>query len=225
MGLFDRAVATVLPAVPRSVVRRVSARTSPGRRSRTRSARSSSLNAQGKRATIDVLGEEIHSAEEAHAIAARLRRRARARSTTGGLDANVSVKLTGLGLKLDPELCRELLERLVQDARRARLVRSDRHGGLDERPTTRSRSTATARGRARRTSASCSRRACKRTLDDVDDLADLRAERALLQGDLRRARVDRVPGRREVARRASCASLDALLAAAATSGSRRTTRR
>ena len=38
-----------------------------------RAAPSSRLNAEGKRATVDVLGEEITTAEEAQAIAARVR--------------------------------------------------------------------------------------------------------------------------------------------------------
>ena len=43
-----------------------------------------------------------------------------------GLDANISVKLTGLGLKLDIDLCRALLETLVRDAgARGSFVRID----------------------------------------------------------------------------------------------------
>ena len=85
----------------------------------------STLNAQGKMATIDVLGEEITRDEEARTIAQAYRdvfetieRR--------GLDSNVSVKLTGLGLKLDYDLCRENLESVVRDAaRRDNFVRID----------------------------------------------------------------------------------------------------
>ena len=44
----------------------------------------------------------------------------------GGLDANVSVKLTGLGLKLSYDLCRANLETVVRDAAgRGRFVRID----------------------------------------------------------------------------------------------------
>jgi proline dehydrogenase len=125
VGLFDRAVATVLPVVPRSLVRRVSAPYIAGPTLEDAIRTVSSLNAEGKRATIDVLGEEIHSAEEAQAIAAAYGG-ALAAIDEGGLDANVSVKLTGLGLKLDLELCHELLTRLVQDAAaRTSFVRID----------------------------------------------------------------------------------------------------
>ena len=67
------------------------------------------------RATVDVLGEEIHKAQEAQAIAESYAALL-AEIDTRHLDANVSVKLTGLGLKLDLDLCRTLLEGLVRDA-------------------------------------------------------------------------------------------------------------
>lgn len=115
MGLFDRAVTTALPVVPRSIVRRVSAPyiAGPSLEDGRRTVRA--LNNEGKRATIDVLGEEIHTAEEARAIAASYAE-VIAAIEEDGLDANVSVKLTGLGLKLDLELCHELLEGVVRTA-------------------------------------------------------------------------------------------------------------
>ena len=84
-----------------------------------------SLNAAGKCATIDVLGEEIHTAAEARAIAASYGD-VFAAIGADGLNANVSVKLTGLGLKLDLGLCHSLLEALVRDAgARGSFVRID----------------------------------------------------------------------------------------------------
>ena len=125
MGLFDRAIASVLPAVPRSVVRRVSAPYIAGPTLDDARRKVASLNAEGKCATIDVLGEEIHTAAEAQAIAAAYGD-VFAAIGTDGLDANVSVKLTGLGLKFDLGLCRSLLEGLVRDAaERGSFVRID----------------------------------------------------------------------------------------------------
>jgi len=125
LGLFDRAVASVLPAVPRSVVKRVSAPYIAGPTLDDARRTVASLNAEGKRATIDVLGEEIHSAGEAQAIAAAYGD-VFAAIHADGLDANVSVKLTGLGLKLDLDLCHSLLEGLVRDAgERGSFVRID----------------------------------------------------------------------------------------------------
>jgi len=77
------------------------------------------------RATVDVLGEEIHKAQEAQAIAESYAALL-AEIDIRHLDANVSVKLTGLGLKLDLDLCRSLLEALVRDAQaRGSFVRID----------------------------------------------------------------------------------------------------
>ena len=115
MSLFNRAVASFLPAVPRSVVRRLSAPYIAGPTLDDARRTVALLNAEGKRATVDVLGEEIHTAQEAQAIAAAYGD-VLAASDADRLDANVSVKLTGLGLKLDLDLCRALLEDLVRDA-------------------------------------------------------------------------------------------------------------
>jgi len=83
------------------------------------------LNGEGKLATIDVLGEEIHSSQEARAIAAAYGDVLSA-IHDDVLDANVSVKLTGLGLKLDLDLCHTLLDDLVRDAAaRGAFVRID----------------------------------------------------------------------------------------------------
>ncbi len=125
MAIFDRALVTLLPAVPKPVVRRLAERyiAGPELEDAVRVVRR--LNAEGKLATIDVLGEEIAHADEARAIAGAyhdvLETIDRER-----LDANVSVKLTGLGLKLSLDLCRENLESLVEDAAaRANFVRVD----------------------------------------------------------------------------------------------------
>jgi proline dehydrogenase len=125
VGLFDRAVATVLPAVPRSLVQRVSAPYIAGPTLDDARDAVVTLNAAGKRATIDVLGEEVHNEDEARAIASTYAD-VLAAIDADGLDANISVKLTGFGLKLDPALCRTLVEDLVRNAlRRGSFVRID----------------------------------------------------------------------------------------------------
>src|SRR5437764_1175306 len=83
------------------------------------------LNADGKLATIDVLGEEITNADEARAIGDAYRDSLDAFEREQ-LDSNVSVKLTALGLKLGYELCRENLEAVVAHAaERGNFVRID----------------------------------------------------------------------------------------------------
>jgi proline dehydrogenase len=115
---FNRTLVRLLPAVPRPVVRQLSSRyiAGPTLDDAVRVVRE--LNATGKVATIDVLGEEVRAAEEADAIA-RAYRDVLARIEEDGLDANVSVKLTGFGLDLDAGLCRRNVES-VADAAAAR---------------------------------------------------------------------------------------------------------
>jgi proline dehydrogenase len=114
-----------LPAVPRPVVRRLSSRYIAGPTLDDAAAVVRRLNGEGKLATVDVLGEEITTAEEAAAIVDAYRQ-ALARIDGERLDANVSVKLTGFGLDLDDELVRRNLFAIVEDAgRRDRFVRVD----------------------------------------------------------------------------------------------------
>jgi proline dehydrogenase len=122
---LNRTLVRLLPAVPRPVVRRLSARyiAGPTLDDAVRVVRE--LNATGKLATIDVLGEEIHDPAAADALA-RSYLDVLARIDEEGLDANVSVKLTGFGLDLDLELCRRNLEAVVDDAAaRRNFVRID----------------------------------------------------------------------------------------------------
>ena len=115
MRVFDRAVVRVLPAVPRAVVRRVAAPYIAGSTLDDARRVVADLNAQGMRATVDVLGEEISRPDEAEAIA-RAYHDALAAIAEDRLDANVSIKLTGFGLKFDPALCESLARGLVSDA-------------------------------------------------------------------------------------------------------------
>ena len=125
MTLFDRALARVLPAVPRSVVRRVAAPYIAGPTLDDARSVVAELNSAGMRATVDVLGEEVSRPEEAEAIS-RAYHDALQAIEADRLDANVSVKLTALGLKVDPGLCRTLTERVVSDAEsRGMFVRID----------------------------------------------------------------------------------------------------
>jgi proline dehydrogenase len=125
MGLFDRAVVRLLPAVPRAVVQRLSSPYIAGPSLDDARRTAAALNAEGKLATVDVLGEEVTRRQDAETIAEAYRE-ALAAIEGDGLDANISVKLTGLGLKLDLALCRALLTSLAEEAaRRSTFVRID----------------------------------------------------------------------------------------------------
>ena len=115
MSVLDKAIVRVMPAVPKPVVRRISARYIAGTELEDACRVVRNLNTAGKMATIDVLGEEITRADEARAIS-RTYSEVFDTISEQGLDSNVSVKLTGLGLKLDYGLCRENLDQVLAAA-------------------------------------------------------------------------------------------------------------
>jgi proline dehydrogenase len=115
LALLDRAIVKLLPVVPRQAVRRLSTRYIAGPELSDATRVVDELNAGGKLATIDVLGEEVLD----RAAASRLvdaYQEVLAGLERSGLDSHVSVKPTALGLKLDLELCRENLAAVVDDA-------------------------------------------------------------------------------------------------------------
>jgi proline dehydrogenase len=125
LAIFDRAIVRFLPAVPRPVVQKLSERYIAGAELKDARETVRRLNAEGKVATIDVLGEEITTEEEAAAIV-RAYQDVFADIQRCGLESGVSVKLTGLGLKLDYGLCRDNLLTVVEDAAsRGNFVRID----------------------------------------------------------------------------------------------------
>ena len=125
MSLVDSAIARLLPAVPRPVVRRISERYIAGEELDDALRVVRELNDQGKLATIDVLGEETAEPDEARAIATAYREAFKA-IERGGLDSNISVKPTALGLKLGYDLFRENMLEVVRDAaERGNFVRID----------------------------------------------------------------------------------------------------
>ena len=115
MAILDRAIVRLLPAVPRPVVWKLSQRYIAGPELKDARETVRRLNAEGKSATIDVLGEEISTEEEAAAIV-RAYQDVFADIQRCGLESGVSVKLTALGLKLGHDVCRANLQTVVEDA-------------------------------------------------------------------------------------------------------------
>jgi proline dehydrogenase len=115
VNALDRAIVRMLPAVPKPIVRKISDRYIAGPTLEDACGLVAELNAKGKMATIDVLGEEHERAEQTRAVVEEY---GRVFDTIEreGLDSNVSVKLTALGLKLSYELCREKIEAVVRHA-------------------------------------------------------------------------------------------------------------
>jgi proline dehydrogenase len=125
MGIIDRAIAESVPVIPRPIVRRISRRYIAGDTLEEAVATVKDLNRKDCVATIDLLGESTESKADA---AQKLKDY---KKTVDTLDAHdlasgISVKLTGLGLTLDEELCRANLEEIVLYAgERGSFVRVD----------------------------------------------------------------------------------------------------
>ena len=148
MTLLDRTIVRLLPAVPKPVMQRLSFRYIAGSTLEDALRVVRRLNGEGKPATIAVLGEEITRESEARSIAQAYRDVIVALERDG-LDSNVSVKPTALGLDLSYALCRENLESVLREAAKShnfvridmedssttsdtlRLYRELREGGFD----------------------------------------------------------------------------------------------
>jgi proline dehydrogenase len=125
MGIVDKAIANSVPIIPRPIVRRISSRYIAGDTLDEALSTVRDLNEQGCVATIDLLGESTESKADA---AAKLKDYEKVVDALDehGLKGGISVKLTGLGLTLNEQLCRANLEEVVEYAgERGRFVRVD----------------------------------------------------------------------------------------------------
>jgi proline dehydrogenase len=117
MKAFNELVARTLPFVPRGLVRVFSARYVAGETLAEALAVVRRLNSEGCMATLDVLGEDVTRLEETEETVEEYRRALDAIAREG-VDSNVSVKLTALGLKIDPVECRRKFARILDSAER-----------------------------------------------------------------------------------------------------------
>jgi proline dehydrogenase len=180
LAIFDRAIVRILPAVPRPVVQKLSERYIAGPELKDARETVRRLNAQAKLATIDVLGEEIRNEEEAAAIV-RAYQDVFADIERCDLDSNVSVKLTGLGLKLGHEICRDNLRTVVEDAAsRGNFVRIDMEDSSTTDETL--RLYRELRGDGFDNVGVVLQAMLRRTLADIEALADLRPSVRLCKG-------------------------------------------
>ena len=124
-NVVDRAVVRLLPAVPKPIVRRVSSRYIAGDSLDDAVAVVGRLNEAKKTATVDVLGEHLDTAEQTTDVV-REYLSVLDEVEANGLDSNISIKLTALGLTIDRDLCLENTETVVKHAReRSNFVRID----------------------------------------------------------------------------------------------------
>jgi proline dehydrogenase len=180
VALLDRAIVRLLPAVPRPLVLKLSERYIAGAELKDARETVRRLNAEGKLATIDVLGEEIANEEDAAAIVDEYQD-VFADIGRCGLDSNVSVKLTALGLKLDLDLCRDNLRTVVEDAaERGNFVRIDMEDSSTTDETLRLYRELREEGHDNL--GVVLQATLRRTLDDIRSLADLRPSVRLCKG-------------------------------------------
>ncbi|HEV8609249.1 MAG TPA: proline dehydrogenase family protein [Thermoanaerobaculia bacterium] len=117
MKLLNRLIVAAMPLVPQPIVRRIASRYVAGETLDDALETVRALNAEGCMATLDVLGEDVEREEESEVTVAEYLR-ALEGIAVRALDCNVSIKLTALALKLDPEHCRREFARIVDGARR-----------------------------------------------------------------------------------------------------------
>ena len=116
-GLFSWLVRQGLPLVPKPLVGRVARRYVAGETLEQALETVGALAGEGAMATLDLLGEEVTEPSRAVACVEEYERMLTAIAARG-LPSNVSIKPTGLGLKIGEAVCRENVERIVAAAHR-----------------------------------------------------------------------------------------------------------
>ena len=125
MKALNQLIVRTLPLVPKPIVRRFASRYVAGETLEDALRCVARLNAEGCMATLDVLGEDVTRREETEQTV-RDYEQALSAIAQRGLNSNISVKLTALGLKLDPADCRTQFARIAAAARAAQIfVRID----------------------------------------------------------------------------------------------------
>ncbi|MEX0602252.1 MAG: proline dehydrogenase family protein [Bacteroidota bacterium] len=125
MSFLNTFIARTLPYVPKVIVGQVSKRYIAGESFADAARVVDTLNTRGMMATLDILGEDITEREPALKIRSdwlKVIGEIAGRS----LNANISVKPSQLGLKIDPQFCYENTRALVEAAReKGNFVRID----------------------------------------------------------------------------------------------------
>jgi proline dehydrogenase len=116
MDLFNKLIASLLPIVPKSIVRKVSARYIAGDSLADAVRCVRSLNSEGAMATVDVLGEYIKNIGEADENT-RYSCEVLETIEREKIDGNLSIKLTSLGLGLDNAHCEENVRKILDTAK------------------------------------------------------------------------------------------------------------
>ena len=115
MTLFDKLIRYGMPLVPKPIVGKVAKRYVAGEEIPDAVRAIRKLNDEGAMATVDVLGEEVHEPSEAEAAVEQYLGLLETIEREE-VDANVSIKPTMLGLKIDEEMCCDHIKTIVKRA-------------------------------------------------------------------------------------------------------------
>lgn len=112
MRLLNALIAKTLPFAPRSLVKVVARRYIAGETLQEAMKTVAQLNSEGALGTVDVLGEfvknrdvALHETDRAIEVLEAIR--------SNGVQSGLSVKLTSLGLDIEPAFCRENLRKIL----------------------------------------------------------------------------------------------------------------
>ncbi len=112
MDLVNQFIVSIIQVLPRSVVRRFAVRYIAGEKLEDAVRVVREINLKKMAGTIDVLGENVTTREESQA-AVRECEEVLHSIHQNHLDANLSIKLTQFGLKMDEEFCYSNVKRLL----------------------------------------------------------------------------------------------------------------
>lgn len=115
MSLLNKVIVNALPFIPKSIVGQVAKRYIAGITLQDGVRVVRDLNGKKMISTMDLLGEDVKDAGEANQVKVNILPILRA-INENGLDSNISVKPTQLGLKIDKELCFRNIQEIVTEA-------------------------------------------------------------------------------------------------------------
>ena len=123
--MFNKIIAKTLPIVPKAIVKAVAKRYIAGDSLNDAIQKTKELEKQGASSTIDVLGEFVHTREEAEHSRDMSAQVVEA-IHQNKLTAYLSIKLTSLGLDIDKQFGYDNVKKIVEQAKQANIfVRMD----------------------------------------------------------------------------------------------------
>ena len=116
VALLNRLLVGILPVMPKALIRRFAKRYVAGETAALALAAAASLNDRGFQVTLDILGEHVETAGGAADVAAAYSH-LYGEIAAAGVQANISLKPTHLGLDLGTDVCLANLRQVLEAAR------------------------------------------------------------------------------------------------------------